>query len=78
MLVDLAKKAPNEDVRDALELIAPIFEQLSAVDENDATAMQEIFEMMSSPDVTAATEVLDRYGSDVCGFDDNNSGSTAP
>lgn len=78
ILSDLAEKAPNDDVRGALELIAPIFEQLSTVDQNDAAAMQEIFEMMSSPEVTAASEVLDRYGSDVCGFDDNNSESTSP
>lgn len=68
ILSDLAGKAPNEEVRDALGLIAPIFQELSMVDENDASAMTEIFAKMSSPEVTAAIEVLDRYGTDVCGF----------
>jgi hypothetical protein len=77
ILAELADKAPNNEVRDALRVIAPIFEQLSSVDQNDETAMMEVLESMSSPEVTEASEVLDRYGSDVCGFDDSdNSTST--
>lgn len=78
ILGDLAKKAPNDEVRNALELIAPIFQRLSEVDEADVTAMQEIFALMSSPEVTAASDVLDRYGSDVCGFDQAGSSDTTP
>ena len=72
ILVELAQKAPNAEVRDALGVIAPIFERLGSVDQTDETAMMEILEEMSSPEVTAASEVLDRYGSDVCGFDDTD------
>ncbi|MEN9802778.1 MAG: hypothetical protein RLZ37_1903 [Actinomycetota bacterium] len=70
ILVELAEKAPNAEVRDALGVIAPIFERLGSVDQTDETAMTEILDAMSSPEVNAASEVLDRYGSDVCGFDD--------
>lgn len=81
ILVELAKQAPNAEVRDALGVIAPIFERLGSVDQTDETAMMEILDAMSSPEVNAASEVLDRYGSDVCGFDDANdstSTDTAP
>ncbi len=70
ILNDLATKAPSDEVRDALNLIAPIFEQLATADQNDAEVMGEIFAMMSSPEIAAASEVLDRYGSEVCGFED--------
>lgn len=71
ILSDLASRAPDDEVRDALRVIAPIFEKLSTADQSDSAVMQEIFEMMSSPEVTAASEVLDRYGSEVCGFEDS-------
>ena len=71
ILVELAEKAPNAEVRDALGVIAPIFERLGSVDQTDETAMMEVAQEISSPEVNAAIEVLDRYGSDVCGFDDS-------
>jgi len=70
ILADLAQKAPNAEVRDALGLIAPIFERLGSVDQADESAMMAILDEMSSPEVNAASEVLDTYGSEVCGFDD--------
>lgn len=72
ILTDLAEKAPNDEIRDALLVIAPIFEQLANTDQADAEAMSGILEMMSSPEVTAASEVLDRFGTDICGFEDTS------
>lgn len=72
ILNDLATKAPDDDVRDALLVIAPIFERLSTADQTDANLMNDIFELMSSEEVTAASEVLDRYGTEVCGFEDSS------
>lgn len=68
ILSELAQKAPSDEVRDALNTIAPIFERLSTVDENDATALSEIAQLMSSPEVTQASAVLERYGAEVCKF----------
>lgn len=77
ILTELAAKAPNADVRGALELIAPIFTKMSEVDQNDQQAMSEILSMMSSPEIEAASKTLNKYGTEVCGFD-NASGSAAP
>ena len=77
VLGELAKKAPNGEVRDALGVIAPIFERIGSVDQTDETAMMEVAQEISSPEVNAAIEVLDRYGSDVCGFDDSEDSTSA-
>lgn len=76
ILAELARKAPNSEVRNALNVIAPIFAKISTVDQNDPNAMQEILASMSSPDVQAASQVLDRYGKDICGF--TSSGDSVP
>lgn len=64
-------------MRDALGVIAPIFERIGSVDQTDETAMMEVAQEISSPEVNAASEVLDRYGSDVCGFDDSEDSTSA-
>jgi len=70
ILAELAQNASNAEVRDALDLIAPIFERPGSIDQADESAMMAILDEMSSPEVNAASEVLDTYGSEVCGFDD--------
>lgn len=71
ILMDLAKKAPSDEIRNALGVIAPIFDQLAEADPNDPNAMNEIFEMMSSPEVASASEVLESFSTDICGFEDS-------
>lgn len=76
ILTDLAKKAPTDELRDALGVITPIFEELNSADPSDPAAMSKILELLSSPEVTAASDVLDKYGTEVCGF--QGSSDTTP
>ena len=72
ILADLVKKAPNTEVRQALQVMQPAFEKLAEIDENDPEAMSRFFELMMDEDIVTAGEVLERYITDVCGFTDEN------
>lgn len=69
ILGDLADKAPNAEVRDALQAIGPVMEEMSNIDESDPEAMARAFELMFSPELVKAGEVLNEYSSEVCGFE---------
>ncbi|MCD9622361.1 hypothetical protein [Rhabdothermincola salaria] len=65
----LADDAPDEDLRTALQQMEQIAEEVSGVDENDPDAMAAMLELAFSPDVVAATETIDDYGVENCGFE---------
>ncbi|MFM1752452.1 MAG: hypothetical protein RL119_1414 [Actinomycetota bacterium] len=68
ILRDLVEKAPNTDVREALKVLQPAFEELANIDENDPEAMSGFFELLTDKKIVAASETLDRYSTEVCGF----------
>lgn len=69
ILSGLADKAPNDEVREALQAIGPVIEEMSNIDESDPEAMARAFELMFSPELVKAGEVLNAYSSEVCGFE---------
>ena len=72
ILADLVNKAPNPEMREALQVMQPAFEKLAEIDENDPEAMSSFFELMMDEDIVAASEVLESYITNVCGFTDEN------
>lgn len=70
ILRDLIDKAPNPEVRNALKVLEPTFENFATIDENDPEAMSRFFEVLMDDKIVAASEVLDRYSTDVCGLTD--------
>ena len=59
-------------MREALQVMQPAFEKLAEIDENDPEAMSSFFELMMDEDIVAASEVLESYITNVCGFTDEN------
>lgn len=75
-LAGLADKAPNDKVRDALESLAPIIEQLSSADVTDEEAFGTFLGLAFSPEFQKAGKVLEEYSVEVCGFEPSDSEST--
>lgn len=70
-------RAPGGDVKEALQELRPVFEKMVTIDPNDEAAFGEIMSLMFDPKVVAAGAVLEKYGTDVCGFEDTSGGSPA-
>ena len=70
-------RAPDGEIKGALEDLRPIFEAMVNIDPNDEAAFGEIMSLMFDPKVIAAGEVLEKYGTEVCGFEDTSSDSPA-
>ena len=66
VFADLAKTAPNDELKKALETMGPLIEKMSKIDENDPDALGEVMSMMFDPEVAAASETFDAYSTDVC------------
>jgi hypothetical protein len=74
-LQDLADRAPDEELRTAIETLGDIAEQMSDLDEDDPEAFGQVMALMFDPEVISAGETLDTYMVDVCGMDpDETSG----
>ncbi len=69
-LDDLAAAAPTKELREALEMLGPVMTEMAGLDENDPEAMSKAFEIMMDPKVMAAGELIEKYGSETCGLDD--------
>jgi hypothetical protein len=80
IIEDLAAKAPNDELRDAMLVLAPVITEMGKVDENDEDAMTKLMEIMMDPEVIAAGELIEKYSSETCGIDessdDTNGGSS--
>lgn len=74
---DLAAKAPNDELRDAMLALVPVMTMLSEIDENDPDAMNKVMEVMMDPEVMAAGELIEKYSSETCGIDDSSSQESA-
>ena len=66
VFADLAKTAPNDELKKALEIMGPLIEKMSEMDENDPDALGEMMSMMFDPEVASAGETFDAYSTDVC------------
>jgi len=65
---EIIDRAPNSEIKGALQDLRPIFETMSSIDPNDEAAFEEMMAIMFDPKVIAAGEVLEKYGVEVCGF----------
>lgn len=70
-------RAPDGEIKGALEDLRPIFESMVNIDPNNEEAFTEMMSLMFDPKVIAAGEVLEKYGADVCGFEDTSGDSPA-
>jgi len=68
LIADLAKNAPNDELKKALETMGPIIEKMSSLDENDPDAFGEMMSLMFDPAVASAGKVIETYSTDVCKF----------
>ena len=73
---ELTNRAPNADVKKALEDLRPIFGKIAEFDPTDEAAFAEIMPLLMDPKVIEASEVLDTYGRDVCGFEQTDDASS--
>ena len=69
LFAQIARQAPNAELRDAMMTVAEAFEGLEGLDEDDPEAMLAVFALLGDADFMAAGETIDRYMSEVCGFD---------
>jgi hypothetical protein len=69
---EVIDRAPNTELRSALLDLRPIFELMTTLDPNDEDAFTQMMSIMFDPKVIAAGEVLDTYGTEVCGFEDTS------
>lgn len=67
------RRAPNKDVREALQQLREVFEKLTTIDPNDEEGITEMMSLMFDPKIVAAGEVLDAYSKDVCGIESDAS-----
>lgn len=66
VIADLAKTAPNDDLKKAFETLGPVLQKVSEIDENDPDAFGTVMSMMFDPEVAAAGKTIDDYSTDVC------------
>lgn len=69
VLGELARRAPNAQLRDAFLKFAEVGEELDGLDEDDPEALGLVFELMLDPEMAAATATIEGYMADVCGID---------
>lgn len=71
----LVDSAPTDEVRDALETLVPVLSRMGEVDQNDPDAFAEFMELALDPKVVEASQTLETFGTEECGFaaDDSES-----
>lgn len=69
IVADLATRAPNAEIRDAMLKFGEVAEQLEGLDEDDPESFEEIFSIILDPSFIAAGETIDDYFTNTCGFD---------
>lgn len=74
---ELTNRAPSAEVKQALEDLRPIIGKIAEFDPTDEAALAEIMPLLADPKVIAASDVLDTYSRDVCGFDQTD-GTSSP
>lgn len=74
MFAEVARRAPNQELRDALGKFAEIAEELEGLDEDDPESIGVAFGLMFDPEVMEASETVERYMVETCGVDPNEFG----
>ena len=69
LLGEVARQAPNAELREAMITIAEIAEEFEDLDEDDPAAMMAVFALFGDAEFMEAAETIDRYMTEVCGFD---------
>lgn len=69
-LRELQASAPNPEVRDAIGTFVDFLDEIEGLDEDDPEAFERMFELAQSPDFLEASEVLEDYSVNTCGFDE--------
>ena len=74
-LADMAKRAPTEELRNAMGVLLPAWQKMLDTDLNDAEAFAALMEEFNTDEINAAGQVLDDYSTNVCGVgaDDGDS-----
>jgi hypothetical protein len=72
----LVDAAPTAEVRDALETLVPVLSRMGAIDENDPDAIGELMGLAMDPEVMEASAVLEKFGTEECGFAAEDSASS--
>jgi hypothetical protein len=71
----IIERAPDGEIKGALQDLRPMFEAMVNIDPNSEEAFTEMMALMFDPKVIAAGEVLEKYSTEVCGFEDTSGDS---
>lgn len=66
---EIISRAPNAELKSALQDLRPVIEKMQSMDANDPSAFGDVMSMMFDPKVVAAGAVIEKYSVDVCGFE---------
>lgn len=66
LIADLAKTAPNAELKKAMETMKSLVEKMSAIDVKDPDALDVLTSLTSDSEVVSASETVDAYLTDVC------------
>ena len=67
-LEGLVSAAPTKELRDALDTMIPVLQNMADIDESDPDAFAEVMSMMMDPAIIEAGTVLEEFGAEECGF----------
>ena len=67
-LEDLVSAAPTKELREALDTMIPLLQNMADIDESDPNAFAEVMSMMMDPAIIEAGTVLEEFGAEECGF----------
>jgi hypothetical protein len=73
---EIVDRAPDGEIKGALEDLRPMFEAMVNVDPNSEEGFTEMMSLMFDPKVIAAGEVLEKYSVEVCGIEDTSGDSS--
>ncbi len=63
------RNAAPDQIREDMDLLLGVFEQVTAIDDDAAGAAEEVFGLLFDPDVVEASENVEAYGVDECGLE---------
>lgn len=65
----LANRAPNPELRSAMNSIAEVVELLEDLDEDDPESVSQAFSVMFDPEFMEAAETIEQFMVETCGMD---------
>jgi hypothetical protein len=76
--METMRELAPEEIREDIEVLLDVMEQLAELDEDDPDAMGAVFGLFFQPDVMAAAENLEDFGVDECGLEPTENDFTDP